>query len=159
MIRARVLGMMLLGAAAGCATPPPAEQPAASEIEAPALRTPAPADEAEGVLRERAQAHEAQGRWADALRQWELLVVLRPGSADYGERVARMRRHIREIAAKSLALAEQARRSGNLERATLEYLRVLSVDHDNERAAQGLQDIERERTHRNYMNRPPRVVM
>jgi hypothetical protein len=56
-------------------------------------------------------------------------------------------------------LADKARRNGNLDRATIEYLRVLSVDRNNARAAQGLRDIERERTRRNYLNRPPRTVM
>ena len=156
----RVLGVaLLLGAAGGCAVPPPVEQPATPEIAAPAPRAPAMADEAERVLRERAAAHVQQRRWADALLQWEMLVLLRPEIADYRERAEATRLRIRETAEKSLALAEQARRSGNLDRAMLEYLRVLSLDRDNERAAQGLRDIERERTRRNYMNRPPRVVM
>jgi tetratricopeptide (TPR) repeat protein len=157
-LRARTLGLALVGAAAGCAVPPPAEQPAAPEIATPAPRAPM-ADEAERVLRERAEAHEQQRRWADALLQWEMLVLLRPDIADYRERAETTRLRIRETAEKSLALAEQARRSGNLDRALLEYLRVLSVDRDNARAAQGLRDIERERTRRTYMNRPPRIVM
>lgn len=157
--RVRALGLVLLGAAAGCAVPPPAEEARAPETTAPAPQAPAMAEEAERILRERAEAHVQQRRWADALLQWEMLVLLRPDLADYRERAEATRRRIRESAEKSLALAEQARRSGNLDRATLEYLRVLSVDRHNERAAQGLRDIERERTRRNYMNRPPRVVM
>lgn len=156
--RVRALGMVLLGAAAGCAVPPPAEEARAPET-APAPQAPAMAEEAERILRERAEAHVQQQRWADALLQWEMLILLRPDLADYRERAEATRRRIRESAEKSLALAEQARRSGNLDRATLEYLRVLSVDRHNERAAQGLRDIERERTRRSYMNRPPRVVM
>ena len=157
-LRARALGMALLGAAAGCTAPPPADEALAPETAAPGPRAPA-ADEAERVLRERAENHERQRRWADALLQWEMLALLRPETADYRERVETTRRRIREAAEKSLALAEQARRSGNLDRATLEYLRVLSMDRDNERAAQGLRDIEQDRTRRNYMNRPPRIVM
>jgi hypothetical protein len=98
-------------------------------------------------------------RWADALLQWELLVLLRPETAEYRERAESTRLRIRETAEKALAQAEQARRTGNLDRAVLEYLKVLNVDRNNERAAQGLRDIERERTRRNYMNRPPRIVM
>ena len=156
-LRARALGVVLLGAAAGCAVPPPAEE-APPETAAPGPQA-SMADEAERVLRERAEGHERQRRWADALLQWEMLALLRPETANYRERAETTRQRIREAAEKSLALAEQARRSGNLDRATLEYLRVLSVDRDNERAAQGLRSIEQERTRRSYMNRPPRVVM
>lgn len=115
--------------------------------------------EAERTLRERAERHMEQQRWADALLQWELLLLLRPDAQTYREQAERTRRTIRDAAERSLALAEQARRSGNLDRAVIEYLRVLSVDRGNARAAQALRDIERERTRRNYMNRPPRVVM
>ena len=158
-LRMRVLGMVLLGAAGGCAVPPPAEPPTAPEIAAPVPRAPAPADEAERVLRERAEAHVQQRRWADALVQWELLALLKPEAGEYRERAERTRLTLRQAAEKSLALAEQAHRGGNLERAVIEYLRVLSVDRDNARAAQGLREIERERTRRIYMNRPPRIVM
>jgi hypothetical protein len=146
-----------VGGLAACAAPPPAEQQAPEPAAEP--RLPAPADEAERVLRDRAETCMRERRWADALLQWELLVLLRPETAEYRERAESTRLRIRETAEKALAQAEQARRTGNLDRAVLEYLKVLNVDRNNERAAQGLRDIERERTRRNYMNRPPRIVM
>jgi hypothetical protein len=91
--------------------------------------------------------------------QWELLVLLRPDEPEYRERTEEVRRRIAAAAEQFMALAEQARRSGNLERATVEYLRALNVDRHNARAVQGLREIERERNRRNYLNRAPRTVM
>jgi tetratricopeptide (TPR) repeat protein len=144
----------------GCATPlPPPEAPAAPPVAAPSPPSPSLEDKAEQVLRKRAEGYMQQGRWADALVQWELLALLRPQAHEYHEQRDQVQRRIDAIAANSLALGDQARRSGNLDRATLEYLRVLSVDRNNARAAQALREIERERARRNYFNRPPRYVL
>jgi hypothetical protein len=144
-----------LGFLAGCATPSPVPAPEA----APTVETPRLAGDAERALRERADSDMRARRWADALVQWELLALLKPDAQEYREQIEQTRRQIDATARSALAAAEQAQRSGNLERATVEYLRVLSVDRDNARAAQALREIERERTRRNYLNRPPRLVM
>ena len=146
-------------AVGGCVTPPPPQPPVAPPVAAPSPETRSIEGEAEQMLRMRAESHTQESRWADALVQWELLALLRPHAQEYREQRDHVRRRIDEIAASSLALAEQARRNGNLDRATFEYLRVLSVDRNNTRAAQGLRDIERDRTRRNFLNRPPRTVM
>ena len=69
------------------------------------------------------------------------------------------RKRIRDTTASLSSAAEQARRQGNLDQATLLYLRVLNVDRDNAAAAQALRDIDAERTRRSYLNRPPRGAM
>ena len=147
------------GALAGCAVPPASEQPSVPAVVAPAPEAPSSTADAERLLRERAEDYMRKRRWADALVQWELLTLLAPDKDEYREHAAQFRRRIKETAENALAAAEQARRSGNLDRAVTEYLRVLSVDRENARAAQGLRDIERERARRNYLNRPPRAVM
>jgi tetratricopeptide (TPR) repeat protein len=154
-VRAAALASIL----GGCAVPPPSEQPPAPEAVAPAPQVSSIASDTERALRERADGYMQQRRWADALVQWELLMLLTPDNEEYREQAAQTRRRIQETAVHALAAAEQARRSGNLDRAVTEYLRVLSVDRENARAAQGLKDIERERARRNYLNRPPRTVM
>jgi len=157
---ARALQAVVLGGAlGGCAVPPPSEQPAVPAAAPSGHGAPSIAGEAERALRERAEDYVRQRRWADALVQWELLTLLAPDKEEYREQTAQAQGRIKETADQALAAAEQARRNGNLDRAVTEYLRALSVDRGNARAAQGLRDIERERARRNYLNRPPRTVM
>jgi len=101
--------------------------------------------------------HEA--RWADAKVQWELLLLLRPGSAEYRTQWEVAHKHIADTAAEAIDHAAAARRRGDLELATNQYLRALAADRENTAAAQGLREIERERTRRAYLNRPPRAVL
>jgi len=70
-----------------------------------------------------------------------------------------MRERISESVRKSLNAGDQARQRGDLEAAQLAYLRVLSLEHGNAQAAEGLRAIERARVQRNYLNRKPRLVM
>jgi tetratricopeptide (TPR) repeat protein len=141
----------------GCATPPagdPASSPATTPE--PAQSAPIPVEALEERHYQRAQAYARERNWADALLQWELLALLKPDSQQYRNAIAQTRARIRETADTHARAAEQARRQGNLDQATLMYLRVLSVDRDNIAAAQALRDIEAERTRRAYLNRPPR---
>ena len=143
---------------AGCVTPTasesPAHRPAPSSTTQSALT-----DALEARHRERAQAYARDRNWADALVQWELLALINAESREYRDAIADTRKRIRDAAAGLTNAAEQARRQGNLDQATLLYLRVLNVDRDNTAAAQALRDIDAERTRRSYINRPPRVVM
>lgn len=137
----------------GCTTlPEPAPAPAAAT---PDRMYPA----AEEAWRERAQASARERRWADALEHWELLALLRPESAEYRAQQNLMRERISESVRKSLNAGDQARQRGDLEAAQLAYLRVLSLEHGNAQAAEGLRAIERARVQRNYLNRKPRLVM
>ena len=108
---------------------------------------------------ERAQAYARERNWADALVHWELLALLNPDAKEYRDSIVEMRKRIRDATASLTSAAEQARRQGNLDQATLLYLRVLNVDRDNVAAAQALRDIDAERTRRSYLNRPPRGAM
>ncbi|HSM78063.1 MAG TPA: hypothetical protein VLT57_10575 [Bryobacteraceae bacterium] len=152
------VSIVALGALiAGCATPPSVEPPSAAISSTPS--TSPLAQTLEATYRERAAAFTRDRRWADALVQWELLALLRPDFPEYRDEIEQTRKRIHQIAAESLGAAEQARRRGNLNQATTQYLRALSVDRDNARAAQGLREIERERTRRAYLNRAPRTSM
>ena len=152
-VRVRLIRLLAVAVlAGGCTTLPE-----------PAARTepgaPDPSLSTEQAWRERAQASVRDRRWADALEQWELLALLRPESDEYRTQLKRTREQIVESANKSLAAGDQARQRGDLDRAQVEYLRVLSVDHGNAQAAEGLRAIERARVQRNYLNRKPRLVM
>jgi hypothetical protein len=111
---------------------------------------------AEHALRLRAEAYARDGRLADALVQWEILTLLRPESEEYREEIERVSRQIRDNVSALLRSASEARRRGQLQQAIVQYLRVLSLDRTNAAAADALRDIERERTRRAYLNRPPR---
>jgi len=144
-------------AAAGCVTPPavdPPRRPVSTPVQGPSS-----VDALEHRHRERAQAYTRERNWADALVQWELLTLLNPDSREYREGVADARNRIRDAAANLARAAEQARQQGNLDQATLLFLRVLNVDRDNAAAAQALRDIDADRTRRSYINRPPRLAM
>ncbi len=110
----------------------------------------------EKTHRERALAYARARNLADALVQWELLTLLNPQSHEYRNAVAETRARIQGIAGDLLGGAERARQNGNLEQATVLYLRVLNIDRENTAAAQSLRDIDAERTRRAYLNRPPR---
>jgi hypothetical protein len=142
---------------AGCVTPPSAEAPSAAVPSIPSA--PPLAQVVEATYLERAETLVRERRWADALVQWELLALLRPDSQKYRDEIELARKRIAQTVAESLEAAEQARRRGNADQAAVQYLRALSADRNNLRAAQGLREIERERTRRAYLNRAPRTSM
>jgi len=135
-----------------CVTVPP--EPAV--VPKPAAPT---YSQAETEYRNRALALTAERRWSEALAQWEVLLLMRPESAEYREQADRARKQIAEGVAQALAAADQAHRRGDLDRASTQYLRALNLDPGNATAAQELREIERERTRRAYLNRPPRTSM
>lgn len=154
--RMAALGALL----AGCATPPTPDAPPAP-VRAPSATTMQQPHMAaiEQAYLEKAQTCMRERRWADALVQWELLALLNPSAQNYRDEIEALRKHIRSTAAELLNAAEMARRRGNLNQATLEYLRVLNVDRGNIAAAQALREMEKERARRQYLNRAPRMAM
>ena len=152
--RVSVGGLVLAAAVLGaCATPspPPAHAPRAA--------LPGPQDNLEATYRERALAAVKDRRWADALVQWEVLVVLRPNVPEYRAQVEQTQKRIAEISVEALRAGDGARKRGDLEGAQMQYLRVLAVDPDHGEAMQALREMERERVRRAYFNRAPRNVL
>jgi tetratricopeptide (TPR) repeat protein len=89
-----------------------------------------------------------EGRWAEAGTHWEILLLLRPDQQDYVKELAEARSHSNHAAAEYLQEAEQARGQGQPNRAATLYLKALSADPGNDKAAQALRDTERERARR-----------
>jgi hypothetical protein len=149
---------VLAGSLASCATTPPAESIRAEPPATPhtSVSPRAVRDAAENAHRARAESYAREGRLADALVQWEILALLRPDAQEYHDEMDRTRRQIRDRTAGLLQAASDARRRGNLDQAAMNYLRVLSIDRTHAAAAESLREIERERTRRAYLNRPPR---
>lgn len=145
---------------AGCTTVPAPETPPVTvhAPAAPAVRQP-PTAAIEQTYLEKARTYMRERRWAEALVKWELLVLLDPAQQNYRDEVEALRKRISDTASELLRSAAQARRRGNFNQATVEYLRVLNVDRHNETAAQALREIENERIRRLYLNRAPRTAM
>ena len=149
---------VLAGAAlAGCAARP-ASAPgsrAAALTTAPA----APAGSKEALarrLRARARDAESDRRWADAVAQWEVLVLLQPEEPAHRESLDSARRAALDVGTAHWKVAEAARSRRNPEAAVLAYLKVLAADPRHAGAAAALTTIEAERTAKVWLNRPPR---
>jgi hypothetical protein len=132
----RLLGAMLL---AGWTVAVAAQDAALAEFERQQLR--------------RAEQAELQGRWAEAARAWEVLLLLRPGHAPYRDGQQRLRSATEQMVAQLLVRAADERRRGDLDRASRGYLQLLSLQPDHAGAAEALRQIERERNERQWQGR------
>jgi hypothetical protein len=154
----RTLGLGLVASVmlAGCAARP-ATAPRAAMVDAPPR---VGSLDATGAIvnRLQARAREAQSgqRWAEAVTQWEVLVLLQPEESAHLEALDAARQAAREAGAVHWKTAEAARNRRNPDAAVLAYLRVLAADPRHAGAAAALKTIEAERTGRTWLNRPPR---
>ena len=155
---ARQITAALTTLLAACASVPTSERRELPTIAAqiqPTASLPA----VERSYRERAAALSREGRWAEARPLWEVLLLVQPDSAEYRQQLDLAQTRISEISAERLKAADKARQGGDIDRATLEYLRVLSVDPLNPAAPRALREMEAERVKRAYLSRPPRVTV
>ena len=98
-------------------------------------------------------------RLAEAALQWEILALLEPHKREYGRRLEETRTLIRKAVAKQLRVAEKARSQGEVDQASLAYLKTLALDPLNQTAAQGLRALEQERVRTSLLARAPRITM
>jgi len=139
---------------AGCASAPKPLPEAAPPV---ALSAPVVADTLpvfEQRQRDAAQAAARQGRWADAVWAWDVVLALRPDDASARDARAAARASAKKVAAEREARAYQARQRGNLDGATKLYLEALAAAPDDTSAADALRDIERKRTRRGNLSGP-----
>jgi tetratricopeptide (TPR) repeat protein len=150
---------------AACESIPSAAPPAAAPTAEPAVSKPADQTAQLAALafeqrqRERALAFARQQRFADAALTWEVLLVLRPDSNEYRERLAETRRQIDALSAERLARALPAAQRGDLDGATQQYLAILALQPTSEQAADALRALERERNRRNYLGKSSRITL
>lgn len=143
----------------GCGSAPVVPS-ASTADEAPAASSPPTSLSAfETAQRQGAKEAERQGRLADAAWSWEVLSVLKPDNAEYRESLAAVRRQIDSAVADRLQLAAQARKRGEIEAASTQYLGVLSLQPDNAQAADALRAIERDRNKRSYLGKLSRITL
>ena len=91
-------------------------------------------------------------RWAEAAAQWEILTLLRPDRSEYASKLTEAQSRASSHAIESLTAGAEARKRGDLQRATLLYLKALRADPYNAAADQALRDLERQQSHRLYFN-------
>jgi tetratricopeptide (TPR) repeat protein len=91
-------------------------------------------------------------RWAEAAAQWEILTLLRPERSEYASKLTEAQSRASSNASENLTAAAEARKRGDLQRATLLYLKALRADPYNAAADQALRDLERQQSHRLYFN-------
>jgi hypothetical protein len=144
------ISILLLASCAQTPSPPPVVPPREAPTPSPTARPhppakPVPESPLEHQERERAQVLMHEGRWVEASTHWEILLLLRPDQQDYVKELVEARSRSGRAAAAYLEEAEQARSQGRTNRATTLYLKVLSAEPSNDKAAQALRDMERER--------------
>lgn len=151
-------GLVLAAVVCGCESTPPAPPPAvaatATEANVPAadpVQTPVQAFERR--QRERALGFAREKRLADAALAWEVLLILRPESSEYRERLAEAQRQIDLSSTDRLSRARQAAQRGDVDAASQQYLAVLALQPGNEQAAEALRMLERDRNKRNYLGK------
>ena len=148
----------------GCASPPAADQPAASlppdDPPAPQIVVLPPEPTPwELTQRERAESLTRQGQLAEAALVWEVLKTIRPQVSDYRNRWQALQVQIGQAVAERLQQAEAANARGQLDAASRGYLSALALQPGNPRAADGLRAIERERNKRNHLGKLTRHTL
>lgn len=153
---ARLACLLLAALAAGCSTVPSGPGSGATPYDAPLAGGAAAFEQRQ---RERALAQQREGRLGEAAVSWEILVALRPGSADYREKLAEARRQIDVALPQRLQRAQQTWRRGELDAATAQFLGVLALQPDHAQAADALRSIERERNRILYLGKLSRITL
>ncbi|HEX6017439.1 MAG TPA: hypothetical protein VFZ28_05005 [Burkholderiaceae bacterium] len=144
--------VLLAGCASAPETPPATAPAVAAQAPAPPMADTLPAFERQ--QRDAAQAAARQGRWADAVWAWDVVLALRPGDAAAREARGAALASAKSAAADREARAHQARQRGDLDGAIKLYLEALAVAPDDTSAADALRDIERARTRRGNLVGP-----
>jgi len=144
--------IVLLAGCAAAPEAPPATAPVAVPAPAPPVIDTVPAFAQQ--QRDAAQAAARQGRWADAVWAWDVVLALRPGDVAAREARAAAQASAQHVAAEREARAHQARQRGDLDGAIKLYLEALAVAPDDASAADALRDIERARTRRGNLVGP-----
>lgn len=155
--RGRALAALVCAALAGCAArPAPAPRSGATTATSVPAASAGTADVLVRRLLSRARDAQSGQRWAEAVTQWEVLVLLQPEEQAHRAALESAQQAAREAGAAHLKSAEAARSRRNTEAAILAYLKVLAADPRHAGAAAALKTIEAERAAKTWLNRPPR---
>ncbi|HNT39946.1 MAG TPA: hypothetical protein PKO45_12600 [Rubrivivax sp.] len=155
--RLPVQALALSLALAGCSVLPGADDASPPEGQAVEAAV-SPLDRYAQRQRALAEQAQARGRWADAARAWEVLILLQPGDAQARARLHELRQHIEQLRARHRDAALKAQQQGQLDSAQQSWLQVLALDPRDGEAAQALREIERERSRRAQLGRFSRTA-
>jgi tetratricopeptide (TPR) repeat protein len=129
---ARIIAIIFPAGLAACASAPPEHlQPSFYQS-------------FENTHREKALTLQQQRRWAEAVVEWDILVLLRPENAEYQTQQRDVKARIAKAVEEDLKSAEEARQRGDLQEASRSYLKALSLDPSNRPALAALRKIEQE---------------
>lgn len=147
----------LMASLAGCASAP--STPTAT-IDRPVIEVPAAPKEVERAIerhRVSAQRFEQAHEPAKASTQWQIVALLAPNDRQASERLSAIRASVAKNVNEGLAAGRDALRKGQVEQAQESLLRVLAFEPNNEEAANGLREIDRQRAMRRGAERAARV--
>lgn len=131
---------------AGCASAPPAAPPPAAPV---VMAAPAAVDGrvAQAIARHRQQAAEYRraGDYASEAAQWQILMLLAPDEPAFARELATARAAIAATVQEQSQAGNAALTAGDLDRASVAYLRVLAADPANAEAAKQMREVDRRR--------------
>lgn len=167
-----LVGCVVVVCVAGCAHGPPAAADISHAVVQPASTGAAhPPDDIvpqglgdgleafERQQRDAADAAARQGRWADAIWAWDIVLAVKPHDTEIARRRAQAEGAARAAVPERLASARAARTRGDIDTAARIYLEALALAPDNAVAAEAMRELERERVRRFQLGQPSRVVM
>lgn len=150
---ARLVPLAAAMIVSGCASGPLVERPISAPDAEPGLFL----EPFEQRQRELALSLTRREQLAQAAVAWEVLALLRPERSEYRKRQADTNAQIKKAVGERLQAAAEAHQRGDVQQATLAYLRVLSLEPDNATAVQALRDMERGRAIRTHQVRNARL--
>lgn len=152
------LGAATLLLLAGCASPPApgSTEPTTLTAKAKALvqnlvSRPSPDTPLQAFERQHRQAAQvaaAQGRWADAQWEWDIVLALKPDDTEAKSLRAQAQGNATSAAAAAVARARQAQQRGDADAATRAYLEALAATPNDTTTADALRELERSRSRR-----------
>jgi tetratricopeptide (TPR) repeat protein len=86
--------------------------------------------------------YEAQGQWANALREWRIAQALLPGAQRPADEVERLEKKIERSSTRHYRAAVAARAAGNIQSARLAALRTLAIKPEHAEAMELLRSLE-----------------
>jgi tetratricopeptide (TPR) repeat protein len=148
--RPQLLAIALSALFTGCALQPPAPvaAPVAEEPVAPAPAHPPAVLAYDAQQRAAAETAAREGRWADALWAWDIVLAISPQDSEAQRRRQVAQAQAQQAINERLALARAARARGQADQAGRHYLDVLAIAPGQLEAANALRAIERERARR-----------
>ena len=98
--------------------------------------------------RQAAQVAAAQGRWADAQWEWDIVLALKPDDAEAKSLQAQAQGNAASAATAAVSRARQAQQRGEADAATRAYLEALTATPNDTAIADALRELERSRSRR-----------